>query len=93
MTWEGVVLKLPGKPTTLYVRGKGAETVQLRESIVALLDLAEEHLGCSAFVIALERKSPALAGLIHSLMYVSGTVVTKPPFPVASEYVLVGIEI
>jgi len=91
--WEGVVLDLPGKPKTLYVNGRGAESVQLRESIVALLDLADEHLDCEAFVIALERASPSLAGLIHSLLYVSGTVVSRPPFEVDERYVLVGIEI
>ncbi|KAG8920619.1 hypothetical protein FRC01_000666 [Tulasnella sp. 417] len=77
-TWEAFVLELPGKPKTL---------------IVALLDLADEHLGCSAFVIALEKQSPALAGLIHSLMYVSGQVVTRPPFEVDPKWVLVGMEI
>lgn len=60
---------------------------------MALLDLADEHLDCEAFVIALERGSPSLAGLIHSLLYVSGTVVSKPPFEVDDKYVLVGIEI
>lgn len=93
MTWYGVVLSLPGQPKALYVGGKGAESTQLRESIVALLDLAGEHLECESFVIALEKSSPALGGLLHSLMYVSGTVVTKPPFPVNPKYVLVGIEI
>jgi hypothetical protein len=93
VTWDGIVLTLPGTAKTLYVNGKGAESVQLRESIVALLDLAGEHLDCEAFVIALERHTPALAGLIHSLLYVSGTVVSKPPFEVNSKYVLVGIDI
>jgi len=91
VTWEGVVLALPGTVKTLYVNGKGAESVQLRESIVALLDLAGEHLDCEAFVIALDRNSPALAGLIHSLLYVSGTVVSKPVYDVDPKYVLVGI--
>lgn len=31
MTWDGFVLELPGKPKTLYVCGRGAERVQLRE--------------------------------------------------------------
>lgn len=77
--WEGIVLDLPGSSKTLYVHGKGAEHVKLRErsgylivivdvfshplSIVALLDLADEHLGCTAFVIALERSSSALGTL------------------------------
>lgn len=62
-------------------------------SIVALLDLADEHLGCEALVIALEKSSPSLSALLHSLMYVGGTVVTKPAFPVDPAYVLVGLEI
>jgi hypothetical protein len=92
-SWEGVVLDLPNEPKTFYVNGKGAEHVLLRESVVALLDLADEHLGCSALVIALDKSSPALGELLHSLMYVGGTVVSKPPFKLDSGFVLVGIEI
>lgn len=64
-----------------------------RSSIVALLDLADESLQCSALVIALERSSPFLGDLLHSLMYVGGVVVSKPPFQVDQAYVLVGLEI
>lgn len=63
------------------------------DSIVALLDLADEQLGCDGLVIVLERSSPHLATILHSLMYVGGTVVTKPLFPVDPAYVLVGLEI
>jgi len=91
--FDGVVLELPGKTKTLYVDGKRAGEVNLRESIVALLDLADERLGCSALVIALAKTSPSLGDLLHSLMYVGGSVVTKPPFPVDPGYVLVGMEI
>jgi len=91
--FDGVVLSLPGKPKTLYVDGKSAHSVSIRESIVALLDLADESLGCSALVIVLERSSPTLGDILHSLMYVGGSVVTKPPFAVASAFVLVGLEI
>jgi hypothetical protein len=62
-------------------------------SITALLDLADECFECSALVIALEKTSPALSNLIHSLMYVGGSVVTKPPFPADPAHVLVGLEI
>jgi hypothetical protein len=65
----------------------------LSVSIVALLDLADEHLQCSALVIALEKASPTLSSLLHALMYVGGAVVTKPDFPVHPAYVLVGLEI
>jgi hypothetical protein len=91
--FDGVVLELPGQPKTLYIDGKRAPNVCLRESIVALLDLADETLECSALVIALERSSPTLANVLHSLMYVGGTVVTKPPFKVDPAFVLVGMEI
>lgn len=91
--FEGVVLQLPGKPKTLYVDGKNAAMVSLRESIVALLDLASENLDCNALVIVLERSAPNLGELLHSLMYVGGVVVTKPPFAVDSAFVLVGLEI
>ncbi|KAL0956026.1 hypothetical protein HGRIS_002199 [Hohenbuehelia grisea] len=92
-SFDGVVLDIPGKTKTLYVDGKSAQTVSLRESIVALLDLADESLQCSALVIVLERSSPVLGDLLHALMYVGGTVVTRPPYQVDSAFVLVGLEI
>jgi len=92
-SFDGIVLDLPGKPKTLYVDGKSSQTVSLRESIVALLDLADENLQCSALVIVLERSSPCLGDLLHALMYVGGAVMTKPPFKVDPAFVLVGLEI
>ncbi|KAF8919966.1 ornithine decarboxylase antizyme-domain-containing protein [Mucidula mucida] len=91
--FNGMVLDLPGQPKTLYVDGKSSQSVSLRESIVALLDLADERLQCSALVIVLERSSPNLGELLHAFMYVGGTVVTKPPFTVNPAFVLVGLEI
>jgi len=97
--WDGAILELPdsaakGQTTkALYVNGKGAEHVQLRESIVALLDLADQRFQCSTFVIALDKASPALGDLLHSLMYVGGTVVSCPPFEVDPAFVLVGMEL
>jgi hypothetical protein len=93
-SFEGVVLDLPGdEGRTFYVDGSSAATVNLRESIVALLDLADEQLDCGALIIALDRSSPALSELLHALMYVGGSVVTRPAFPVNSAFVLVGLEI
>jgi len=91
--FDGVILDLPGKAKTLYIDGKNAQHVNLRESIVALLDLAGEQLDCVALVIALEKSTEGLGELLHSLMYVGGSVVTKPPFQVDPAYVLVGLEI
>ncbi|KAF8348058.1 ornithine decarboxylase antizyme-domain-containing protein [Amanita rubescens] len=93
VVFDGVVLDLPEEPRTLYVDGKSAESVNLRESIIALLDLADERLGCSGLAIALERSSPNLGALLHSLMYVGGSVVTRPPFDVDSAFILVGLDI
>jgi len=93
ISFDGVVLELPGKPKTFYVDCKSTEIINLREGIVALLDLADEHLQCSAIVIALEKASPVLSSLLHALMYVGGTVVTVPDFPVDPAYVLVGLDI
>lgn len=57
------------------------------------MDLADEQLDCTALVIALDKSVEGLGGLLHALMYVGGTVVTKPPFQVDPAYVLVGLEI
>lgn len=92
-TWDGVVLSLPGQERTLYVIGRGAEALMLRESVTALLDLADEHLECTAFVIALEKNTPGLGELVHALTYLSGQIMTKPPFVANPAYVLVGIEL
>jgi len=93
VTFDGVVLEMPGQPKALYVDGKAAESVSLRESIVALLDLADECFHCSALVIALDRSSPALSDIIHAFLYVGGAVVTKPPFHVDPAYILVGMDV
>jgi len=92
-TWEGFELSLPNWPKTLYVDGSRATQAHLRESIVALLDLADEQLECSSVIIALRRNSPELDALIHGLMYVGGQVVTRPPFKASQDYILIGLEI
>ncbi|EJU04402.1 hypothetical protein DACRYDRAFT_20944 [Dacryopinax primogenitus] len=89
--WEGAVLALPGRERALYVDGAGVENVHLKECIVALLELADEHLSCTSLVICLPKAAPDLGEILHAMMYVGGQVVTRPPFPVAGEYILVGI--
>jgi len=104
---------------TLYMSAQSAfkQYNRVRETIVALLDLASEHLDCDALVMVLDRGvvpdvNPAygnggkyggvngVAGgkqefgeLLRSLMYIGGSVVTKPPFPTDPRFVLVGIEV
>jgi len=93
---------VPTIPTrTLYMSAQNAlrQHDRVRESIVALLELAGEHLECDAVVMVLERAGAGTGAkqefgeLLHSLMYVGGTVVTKPPFAIDPRYVLVGIEV
>jgi len=101
--FDGFVLDLPKSVLanaprvvvgrTLYVDGKGLENVQLRESIVAMLDLAGEQLSCQALIVALDKSLPTLGMLLHSLMYVGGNVVTRAPFEIDPSFVLVGIEV
>lgn len=62
-------------------------------SVVALLELADEQLDCSTLIIALPKSSPGLDDLIHSLMYVGGQVVTRPPFKTNPSMLLIGMEI
>jgi len=67
--------------------------LNIRRSVVALLELADEQLECSAVIIALPKTSKGLDDLIHSLMYVGGQIVTKPPFKASPAYLLVGLEL
>lgn len=120
---ENAAAAAAGKTTrTLYMSAQSAfsQTDRMRETIVALLDLASEHLECDAVVMVLDRsvigegnergngsRNNAAANangsglnskqefeeLLHSLMYVGGSVVTRPPFPVDPRLVLVGIEV
>ena len=57
------------------------------------MDLASEQLDCAALVITVEKSAKGLGDLLHSLMYVGGSVVTRPPFQVDPTYVLVGLEV
>jgi len=91
--WDGFILSLPNKSKVLYVDGQCAQLPSLRESVVALLDLASEQLECEALIIALPKDSKDLDELIHSLMYVGGQVVTRPPFKTSSAYLLIGMEV
>lgn len=99
---NGFVLDLPKgmKPNakascvrTVYIDGQGADILHIRETIVALLDLAEGQLSCQAVVIALDKSSPILSSVLHALMYVGGTVVTQTPFELDKRYILVGIDL
>lgn len=77
----------------LFVDGKNVEPSHLRECVVALLDVADGEHQCEAFFIALDKTGSAFGSLLHSLMYVGGSVVSMPPFELNKRYVLVGLEL
>ncbi|KAL8280840.1 hypothetical protein RQP46_006844 [Phenoliferia psychrophenolica] len=91
--WKGAVLENPAMGTrTLYVSGGSYLDVNLRESVCNILEKAEEELGCTGVVMCLEKNSPDLGDLLHSLMYVGGTITTGP-FAPNPAYVLVGLDV
>ncbi|GAA5827073.1 hypothetical protein JCM3770_004537 [Rhodotorula araucariae] len=94
--WQGAVVDNPVAGTrTLYVGGGELSDVELRESIIAVLERAEEELGCSGVVLALERGTNDLSNAVHQLMYLGCVVVsdheqTGAPNP---EYILLGMDV
>ncbi|KAF9082461.1 hypothetical protein BGX23_012451 [Mortierella sp. AD031] len=63
-TWYGFVSE-----GALFLRGNGWDEMDIRESVVAALDLAEEQLGCQTVHLCLEKSNPNLAKLVRTLMY------------------------
>jgi len=83
---------------TLYAKPeKVADDADLRDNIVQLLEKAdEEELDCDALVVILNKNHKNLANVIHSLLYVGGSIVLRPALPElehAKDYVLVGIDV
>ncbi|KAG0252144.1 hypothetical protein BG011_007185 [Mortierella polycephala] len=64
-TWFGFVSE-----GSLFLKGNGWDDMDIRESVVAALDLAEEQLGCEAIHLCLDKGNPNLAKLVRTLMYV-----------------------
>ncbi|GAA5963759.1 hypothetical protein JCM21900_000821 [Sporobolomyces salmonicolor] len=78
--WKGVVVDHPLLGTrTLYVGGGKFEDVELRDSVCAVLDQAEEEWGASGVVLCLEKgnNKDQLGMLVHQLMYIGCTVVNN----------------
>jgi len=83
---------------TLVLRGGNWDTVDLRESIVAVLELAD-ILECASVVVCLPRKfsdrAADLKRLIHDFMYVGFEVVSQPFGVIGNKdmYIMVGAEV
>jgi len=93
--WDLAVVDDPVRSSrALYARSAlGYEDVCLRENVVAVLDFADE-LQCDAVVVCLYKSDAHLSELLHSLLYVGGTVVDPVNVPYdAANFVLVGLQL
>jgi len=94
------VLSAPQQGTkTLYLSPKEMEKLD-SQTLVELLEIADEDLECSALVIALERKpkedDETLAETLHALMYVGGAIVAPDAGVVkydSEKFILVGLDL
>ncbi|KAG0210039.1 hypothetical protein BGX28_009716 [Mortierella sp. GBA30] len=88
-TWFGFVSE-----GALFLRGNGWDDMDIRESVVAALDLAEEQLGCQAIYLCLEKSNPNLAKLVRTLMYAGFEMVHPGVLPDADpKYLVVGMDL
>jgi len=101
--WSGFLLSTDQNNSTttsptLVLRGGNWDTVDLRESIVAVLELADT-LQCGSVVVCLPRKSSDRAAdlkrLIHDFMYVGFEIVSQPFGTIEDKenYIMVGAEV
>ncbi|KAG0057521.1 hypothetical protein BGZ83_009160 [Gryganskiella cystojenkinii] len=88
-TWLG--FKSQG---ALYLRGNGWNDMDIRESVVAALDLAEEQLNCHTVYLCLEKTNEDLAKLVRALMYAGFEVVHPGVLAHADpKYLVLGMEL
>ncbi|KAF9927737.1 hypothetical protein FBU30_002940 [Linnemannia zychae] len=88
-TWFG--FKSDG---ALYLRGNGWDDMDIRESVLAALHLAEEQLECTVVYLCLEKSNPHLSKLVRALMYASFEVVHPGVLAQAdSKYLVLGMEL
>ncbi|KAF9144736.1 hypothetical protein BGX30_011623 [Mortierella sp. GBA39] len=77
----------------LYLRGDGWDDMDIRESIVAALELADEQLECTSVYLCLEKSNPHLTQLTHALLYATFQLVTPGVLPHADpKYLVMGID-
>ncbi|KAJ1960002.1 hypothetical protein H4R35_007585 [Dimargaris xerosporica] len=66
---------------------------EFRTSLLAILELAEDHLGCSSVVMCLARSQPHSADLVRAFMYTGFEMVHPSVYGHSSKFVLVGYEL
>lgn len=84
--------------TTLYYRAPADSGKLDREALVDLMEIADEDLACTGIVICLDRKEnkESLAGTLHSLMYVGGSIIAPNAGLVgynSEDFILVGLDL
>lgn len=98
---SAAILSSPAHDTkTLYYLAPSDPTKLDRESLVDLMELADEDLECNGIVICLDRRSSVdkeeLAETLHSLMYVGGNIVAPDAGMLgfnSEDYILVGLDL
>ncbi|KAJ3219265.1 Ornithine decarboxylase antizyme 1 [Dinochytrium kinnereticum] len=78
-------LKVPNSDCDLVTSGFG-----FKESVAAVLELAEEVLDCSNVVICLDKGRPDLAQILRAFLFVGFEIVHPSVYNFSSCYVLVG---
>lgn len=90
--WCGFILERQDGEKTIVLKGDVWEDTSLRESIVAVLELAE-CLECENIIVCLEKDRRELSCLVHDFMYI-GFELVNPLLQnclKTDEYVLVGM--
>ncbi|RIA91992.1 hypothetical protein C1645_736664 [Glomus cerebriforme] len=86
--WNGIITR----DNTLFLKGNGFEYDSLKESIVAIIELAEEWLKVGTLVICLDKGSCNLVNLIRSFFYFGFELVAPNTYNHSNEFILVGME-
>ncbi|KAJ3416497.1 hypothetical protein HDV05_001234 [Chytridiales sp. JEL 0842] len=94
VTWSAFIsaktlfIKVPESDTVTAANGFG-----FKESIVAVLDLADDVLKCSNIVICLEKNRKDLASILRSFLFVGFEMVHPSVYNVGHKYVMVAQEL
>ncbi|KAJ3127710.1 hypothetical protein HK098_005946 [Nowakowskiella sp. JEL0407] len=91
--WKAVVAK-----STLFVKVPASIDWEesgfgFKESVVAVMELAENVLECSELVFCLQKSRPDLTLLIRAFMFVGFEIVHPTVYNFGEDYVLVGSEL
>ncbi|KAI9340886.1 ornithine decarboxylase antizyme-domain-containing protein [Obelidium mucronatum] len=76
--------------STFLQPAQGSGGFGFRESVVAVLELAEDVLGVQSLVVCLDKERADLATLVRSFLFVGFELVHPSVYEAGSQYVLVG---